>query len=262
MSRENHIQTITQGHVLVIKVNRPEKYNALTVAMYHQIAEVYALLENDPELRVGLLCAEGPHFTAGLELTDWTSTFASGSMPPLPDGAIDPFALSGPRLSKPMVMAVQGYAYTWAIEMMLNTDMRVAASDTRFAQLEVQRGLYACGGATVRLQKEIGWANAQRYLLTGDECNAQDALRMGLVQQVCEPGQQFDQAFALAEKVAKAAPLAVRGSLASSRLAAERSESEAIADIFPKLQPVMASEDLKEGLRSFVEKRPAVFRGQ
>ena len=250
------------GAILKIVMARPEKYNALTVDMYHQIALAYGELDRDPALRVGLFYAQGEHFTSGLELTDWQETFSAGKLPAIPEGALDPFGLSGPKLSKPMIMAVQGYCYTCGVEMMLNTDIRVAASNTRFAQLEVQRGLYACGGATIRLQRELGWANAQRYLLTGDEWSAQEAYRMGMIQELCEPGKQYEKAMEIAKRVAEAAPLGVQGSLKSSQIARDQGEQAAIGRLFKDLQPVMASEDIKEGIQSFLERRPAKFKGR
>jgi len=255
------IRVETAGPILKIMMNRPEKYNALTVDMYHDIANAYGLLHRDDELRVGVFYGEGEHFTAGLELTDWSATLSAGALPPLPEGAIDPFGLSGPKLSKPIVMAMQGFCYTCGVEMMLNTDIRVAAKNTRFAQLEVQRGLYACGGATIRLQRELGWANAQRYLMTGDEWSAEDAYRMGMVQELCDTGEQFSVAMAIAERIAKAAPLAVKGSLRSSQIARDQGENAAINLLFNELEPIMASEDFKEGIQSFVERREAVFKG-
>lgn len=258
----SYIEVEVKGAILMIKVNRPEKMNALTVDMYHEIAKAYYRLEHDEQLRVAVFYAEGDNFSAGLELTDWIAPFSKGSLPSLPEQAIDPFALSGPRLTKPVIMAVQGYSYTWVVEMMLNTDIRVAADNARFAQLEVQRGLFACGGATIRLQREIGWANAQRYLLTGDEWSAEEAYRMGMIQELCAPGEQLAKALELAEKISKAAPLAVRGSLMSSRKARLEGEEAAAQNLFPSLQTVMQSEDMKEGIQSFIERRDAVFVGR
>ncbi len=230
--------------------------------MYHSLARALYRLEHDPELRVGVIWAEGPHFTSGVDLNDWADAFASGSPFPIEDGEIDPFSLSGPRLSKPLVIAVQGRCYTWGWELLLNTDLRVASSDTRFAMLEVRRGIYACGGATLRLRLEIGGANAQRYLHTGDELGAEDAYRLGLVQQLCEPGEQLQCALALAQHVAQAAPLGVQGSLRSSRTRILKGEAAAVEPMFRGIAEVMRSEDAAEGVRSFIERRDAVFRGR
>jgi enoyl-CoA hydratase len=257
-----HVETETRDHLLLIGVRRQEKMNALSRDMYRTIARALYRLEHDPDLWVGVIWAEGPHFTSGVDLNDWKDAFASGTPFPVGPEELDPFSLTGPRLSKPLVIAVQGRCYTWGWELLLNTELRVAATDTRFAMLEVRRGFYACGGATLRLPKEIGWANAQRYLLTGDELGAEDAYRLGLVQQLCAPGGQKDAAIALAERVAKAAPLGVQGSLRSSRTCMQDGEAAAVAPMFHGMAEVMKSEDAAEGVRSFVERREAVFRGR
>ncbi|MDV2080809.1 crotonase/enoyl-CoA hydratase family protein [Marinobacter xestospongiae] len=250
-----------QGHTLLIGLNRPDKMNAMNRAMYHQIASAYHQLQHDPDLRVGLVHAEGDHFTSGLQLDDWAGVFANGSGIAPGEGELDPFHITGEGLTKPVVFAAQGICYTCGVEMMLNTDIRVAARGTRFAQLEVKRGIFACGGATIRLPREIGWGNAQRYLLTGDEWTAEQAYQWGLIQELVEPGEQFQAALAIAEKIARAAPLGVSGSLASSKLAVSAGQEAAKQRLFPDLQPVMASEDVKEGIQSFLERRKAVFRG-
>jgi enoyl-CoA hydratase/carnithine racemase len=253
-----------EEHVLLIEVNRPQKLNAMSQEMYHQMARAYFQLDQDPEARVGLVYAVGPHFTSGLELTDWGGTFDAGKGFPLAvENEIDPFyMMSAARCRKPIVLAVQGYCYTWGFEMMLNTDIRVAATDTRFGMLEVRRGFFPGAGATLRLPQEIGWGNAMRYMLTGDQMSAAEAYRMGLVQLLTEPGQQFDKALELARRVASAAPLGVRNALKSCRVAALQGEEAAKAAIYQAMAEVMKSEDMKEGLLSFIERRAAVFQGK
>jgi len=232
--------------------------------MYHQLARAYFRLDADPEARVGLVYAAGPHFTSGLELTDWAGTFDVGKgFPFCKENEIDPFyMMSDVRCRKPVIMAVQGYCYTWGLEIMLNTDIRVAATDTRFGMLEVKRGFFPCGGATLRLPKEIGWANAMRYLLTGDEMNAAEAYRLGLVQHLTEPGGQLDKALEIAKRVVAAAPLGVQNVLKSCREAVLEGEQAARAIIYQDVARVMESEDMKEGLQSFIERRTAVFKGK
>jgi enoyl-CoA hydratase len=254
----------TEEHILLIEINRPQKRNAMNQEMYHQLAQAYFKLDSDVDARVGLVYAVGPHFTSGLELTDWGGTFDVGKgFPHVKENEIDPFyMMSNIRCRKPIIMAVQGYCYTWGFEVMLNTDIRVAAADTRFGMLEVRRGFLPAGGATLRLTKEIGWANAQRYMLTGDEMSAAEAYRLGLVQHLTEPGQQFDKALELARRVASAAPLGVQGALKSCRVAALQGEESAKSIIFQDVAKVMQSEDMKEGLQSFIERRDAVFKGK
>ena len=260
---EDRILVEPRGPVLCIGFNRPAKYNAFDIPMYQQLAAAYGRLDADPQLRCGLVHASGEHFTAGLELPQWAPVLGAGRFPDLPPGGLEPFGLDpARRLGKPMVMAVQGICFTVAIELMLAADIRIAAADARFGQIEVKRGIYPVGGATLRMVQEFGWGNAQRYLLTGDEFGAAEALRVGLVQEVVPVGQQFDRALALAQSVAKQAPLAVQTSLRSSRLAVEDSSRAAMARLLPDLLALMKTEDVQEGVRSFIERREAQFKGR
>jgi enoyl-CoA hydratase/carnithine racemase len=109
--------------------------------------------------------------------------------------------------------------------------------------------------------REVGWGNAMRYLLTGDEISAEEAFRIGLVQELTQPGKQIDRALNIATTISKQAPLGVRATLASARLARTQGEDTAIARLLPDLIPIMKSEDFKEGLRSFIERREAKFKG-
>src|SRR5262245_29107838 len=210
------IHTERTGHVLRIGIDRVAKRNAFDLAMWDGLALAYGELARRPELRAGVLYALGEHFTGGLDLPAWAPVFASGQFP-LPDGGIDPLGYVGPRVKKPVVCAVQGICYTIGLELLLATDVRVAARSTRFGQIEIKRGIYPVGGATIRLPREVGWANAMRYLLTGDEITAEEAYRIGLVQELVDPGQELARATALAEVIAAQAPLGVYATLASSR---------------------------------------------
>jgi enoyl-CoA hydratase/carnithine racemase len=252
-----------RGHVLLMGFNRPHKRNAFGLDTYRALARAYGELDRDPALRCGVLYGHGEHFTAGLDLTAWAPELAQGRMPTLPDGAIEPFGLDERRrVSKPIVVAACGVSFTVAVELMLAADVRVAASDCRFGQLEVRRGFFACGGATVRLYQEIGWGNAMDVLLSGREFSADEALRWGFVQQVCPPGEQLARALAIAEGIATAAPLGVQASLQLARVARRDGAQAGIAALVPMLTQVMASEDAAEAVRAFGERREAVFRGR
>ena len=145
---------------------------------------------------------------------------------------------------------------------MLATDIRIAASNARFAQIEIKRGLFPFGGATIRLPREVGWGNAMRYLLTGDEFTAAEALRIGLLQEVVEPEQLFTRATELAHIVSAQAPLGVRATLKSARLAVDDGEEAAKQQFLPDLQEIARSEDIKEGVQSFIERREGNFKGR
>jgi enoyl-CoA hydratase len=261
MSTEGRVTTERHGYVLLIGLDRVAKRNAFDRAMLGALAEAYGELDRDDELRCGVLFAHGDHFTSGLELTQFIGTLGHG-VHDVSAGALDPLGITGPRLTKPMVCAVQGLCLTVGIELMLATDIRVAASNTRFAQIEIKRGIYPIGGATIRFVREVGWGNAMRYLLTGDEFSAAEALRIGLVQEVVEPGQQLTRAEEIARTIALQAPLGVRATLASARLALTAGEEEAMRRLAPDLLPLMQSEDVKEGVQSFIERRQANFKGR
>src|ERR1700737_2788053 len=198
------------GHVLLIGLNRPEKRNAFTLAMLADLSRAYALLESDDSLRAGVLFAHGDHFTAGLDLVDVGPGIAAGDLA-FPDDGRDPWRLDGPWTT-PLVAAAQGWCMTLGIELLLAADIRVAAAGTRFAQLEVQRGIYPFGGATLRLPRAGGWGNAMRWLLTGDEFDAAEAHRIGLVQEVADDGAAaLARGREIAHTIAeRAAPLAGR----------------------------------------------------
>jgi enoyl-CoA hydratase len=252
-----------RGHVLLMGFNRPQKRNAFDVDTYQALAAAYGELDRDPELRCGVVFGHGEHFTAGLDLPQWAPVLAQGTPLPIADGSLDPFGLDeSRRCRKPVVVAAQGVCFTVAVELMLAADIRIAASDARFAQLEVLRGFFPCGGATVRLMDEIGWGNAQRYLLTGDEFSGPDAYRMGFVQHLVEPGRQLDVALEIAEKIAAAAPLGVQASLASSRLARREGPRTALEALMPSLPAMMATEDMREAVLAFTQRRQAVFTGR
>jgi enoyl-CoA hydratase len=256
------ITTEKQGHVLMVGINRPEKYNAFTLDMYDDLARAYAQLQDDDDLRCGVLWGEGKHFTAGLDLAQWSERFASGSFNEPPQDGIDPLGLTGRLRDKPMVVAVQGICFTIGIELLLATDIRVAADNTRFGQIEIKRGVYPVGGATIRLPMEAGWGNAMRYLLTGDEFDAQTAQRIGIVQEVMPLGEHIAKAVEIAETIAKQAPLGVYATLKNARLTRQAQEQAATASLLPVLTQLMASEDAAEGVQSFVERREAQFKGK
>jgi enoyl-CoA hydratase/carnithine racemase len=250
----------TRGHVLLVGLNRPDKRNAFDLQMYAELGRALGDLQRDGQLRCGLLFAHGEHFTGGIELPQWLPFFRDGRMPPLPDGALDPLGREPERtLAKPLVVAVHGWCLTIGIELMLAADVRVAADNARFAQIEVKRGIYPIGGATVRLVQEVGWGNAMRILLTGDEFTAQEAYRIGFVQEVVPAGNQLERAVALAEIIARQSPVGVQASLVSARLARAEGERAAFARMLPDLQEVMASDDAVEGLKAFLERREPRF---
>jgi enoyl-CoA hydratase len=250
------------GHVLMIGLHRPEKRNAFTQTMLAELSRAYALLESDDSLRAGVLFAHGEHFTAGLDLLDVGPAIASGT-DPMPEDGRDPWRLDG-TWSTPVVAAAHGRCLTLGIELLLAADVRIAAVDTRFAQIEVLRGIYPFGGATLRFPREVGWGNAMRWILTGDEFDGTEAHRIGLVQEVApDADAALDRAREIAHTIADhAAPLGVRATLASAHRARDDGDAAAIAQLRPEVTRLFGTEDAAEGVRSFVERRPATFSGR
>ena len=251
-----------RGHVLLMGLNRPHKRNAFNLAMIDQLAAAYHELEVDEELRCGVLFAHGEHFTGGLDLAEVGPVIQAGRFELSGAGRRDPWRKDGPW-STPIVVAVQGWVMTLAIELLLAADIRIAAENARFAQMEINRGIYAFGGATARLPREVGWGNAMRWLLTGEEYGAAEAHRIGLVQEVVETGGELGRAIELAEAIAtRSAPLGVRMTLESAHRARLEGEEAAFARLEADMVALFESEDGREGLVSFIERREARFTGR
>ena len=250
------------GHVLLIGVNRAAKRNAFNLATIEALGSAYDRLGTDDELRAAVLFAHGDHFSAGLDLAEVGPAVAERG-PEVLHGAhrFDPFAVWGDPVPKPVVMAVNGIAFTLSIELALAADIVIAADDVRFRQLEIGRGIVPFGGATFRAPAQLGWGNAMRFLLTAEEFGAAEALRIGLVQEVVPAGAHVQRARELAHLIARQAPLGVQATLASAR-AGLGSGPGAARDCLASLLPgILRSQDAAEGLRSFIERREAHFTG-
>lgn len=258
MSTTTRITTEIKGHVLLIGLNRPDKLNAADEQMLHELSLAYGQLDNDPELRVGLVFAHGDHFTAGLDLNDVGPKLAAGKLQMVPEGGLDPWGMSTKQVSKPVVMATQGTCFTLGVELALASDVVIAASNSKFAQLEVSRGIMPFGGGTIRFPQVAGHANAMRYLLTGDTFDATQAHAMGLVTEVCVPGQEFEIALEVANTIANQAPLAVQATLASARAVDPEQEKK---QVFSRLGALMQTRDVQRGMEAFMTKQPAKFEG-
>jgi enoyl-CoA hydratase len=238
------------GHVLLIGLNRPHKRNAFTRVMLTDLARAYGLLESDESVRAGVLFAHGDHFTGGLDLVDVGPNIASGDLP-VPDDGRDPWRLDG-SWTTPLIAVAHGWCMTLGIELLLAADIRIAATGTRF------------GGATLRLPREAGWGNAMRWLLTGDEFDAAEAHRIGLVQEVVDDAAAaLARAREIAHSIAeRAAPLGVRATLASAQLARDQGDAAAIERLRPDVAALFATADAAEGVQSFIERRQARFQGR
>ena len=253
------VRSERHGRILKIIIDNPAKKNAFVPAMMTQLAAAMTELDRDPDLWVGVLCAEGDHFTAGLDMPKF---FGPGAEPDrTPADHIDPFGLRN-QCRKPVVTAVQGICFTVGIEMALAGDIIVAAEGSRFCQMEAKRGIAPLGGAHFRFLSRAGWGNAMYHLMLCDEFGAEEAFRIGLVQEVTPVGRQVERAMEIAGIIAGNAPLGIQVTKEAGRKFIEAGEQAAI-DIVPTIrQRVMGTADAAEGIQSFIERRAAVFQGR
>ncbi|MBK5010881.1 crotonase/enoyl-CoA hydratase family protein [Pseudomonas sp. S60] len=258
---DGQVTTRQEGQILLICVDRPEKRNGFTPKMFEELAKAFTRLEESPELFCGLLYAAGDHFTAGLDMPKIVPLRQAGK-PLFPANEADPFNLREPLRKKPVVIALQGICFTVAVELMLASDIAVAADNCRFSQLEVKRGIMAGCGATIRMVERAGWGNAMKILLTGDEFSAEEAYRLNFVQEVVPAGTEFDKAMEYALKIAAQAPLAVQATRENARLSLGQGWLTAYSKIQSTQKFLYNTEDAKEGVQSFIEKRTARFVGR
>jgi enoyl-CoA hydratase/carnithine racemase len=255
------ITTEARGHVFFIGLNRPQKLNAFNEEMLRALSDAYTRYEKDDALRCAVLFGAGKDFTAGLDLASVMPGIQSGG-PLWPSAGVDPVAISGAARTKPLVMAMQGRVFTIGIELALASDIRICSDDATFAQLEIARGIFPFGGATFRAPEQLGWGNAMRFLLTAEPFGAAEALRIGLVQEVTPRDQLLARAEAIATKIAAQAPLGVRATLASAKIGFHQGERAAAAALREQLTPILGSDDAREGVQSFVERRAGRYTGK
>ena len=247
------------GRTLRIVIDNPAKKNAFSPEMMAELSDALTRLDREPDLWTGVLCAEGPDFTAGLDMPKF---FGPNAKPvPHPDDAIDPFGMRN-RCRKPIVTAISGICFTVGIEMALAGDIVIAADDTRLCQMEAKRGIAPLGGAHFRYASRAGWGNAMYHLMLCDEFSAAEAYRIGLVQEVVPAGRHIERAMEVARLINANAPLGVQVTKEAGRAYTDAGEAAAIAAVATIRERVMQTEDAAEGIRSFVERRAAVFQGR
>ena len=255
------------GHVLVVTLNRPEAKNAFNPPMLVGMYRAWRALDADDELRCAVLTARGDTFCAGMDLKAGPSGGDNAEeiqalmkdVPNLHWQAL----LRDDRPNKPIVLAVEGYALAGGTEILQGTDIRVGAEDAVFGVTEVARGLYPMAGSTIRLRRQIPYCIAAEILLTGRHASAREALDWGLINRVVPKGQALSVAMEIARQIARNGPVAVRAIMKSLREHQEcLPEDEAMRRSDEVGWPVFATEDAKEGMRAFKEKRPAEFKGR
>lgn len=252
----------TVGHIRHLQLNRAEKLNAANRQLLSELSLAYADADRDNNVRVVVVSAAGDHFTAGLDLGDVLGTATQAGLDLTPVGGIDPWGITTAPISKPVVMAVQGTCLTLGVELILASELAIADETTIFGQLEVTRGIMPFGGATTRFAQRVGWANASRYLLAGETFTAEEAHRIGLINEVVPAGTQIERAMELAGLIAEQAPLAVQATLRNARIARELIEKKALSQLPGELGTLLKSEDFREGVTSFTTRTKPKFQGK
>jgi len=256
------VQYETRGRVAIITLNRPEARNAVNGSVATGIESAVDRLEADDEVWVGILTAniEGqsrPVFCAGADLKAINSGEA-GSLG-TKRGGFGGFVYR--ERKKPIIAAVDGLATAGGCELILAADLVVATTRSAFGLAEAKRNLVAGAGGLFRLPRAIGQAAAMEAILTGEPIPAARAYELGLVSRLAEPGAVMDQALALADQITACAPMAVWESRAVVLAAASEDDATLIRMTNDAIRRVMASDDIKEGLTAFIEKRAPNWTG-
>ncbi|KZS60328.1 enoyl-CoA hydratase/isomerase family protein [Mycobacterium ostraviense] len=247
-----------RDHIVTITINRPEARNSLDMAHFRDLAHAWAAFRDDANAWVAVVTGVGQDFCTGADLKKFIPEL-TGDLP-RPEGwdkddAIHAVLHRFP-LYKPVVAAVNGTCVAGGFEMLGLTDIRVAVPEARFAVMEPRRGLFAGGGSTVRLPRQIPYALAMELLLTADLVDAQRSLAMGLINRVVAADRLMDTAYDYAARIAANAPLAVSATKQSAVEGLALDLESAYDNETRHSDRIFQTQDAKEGPRAFAEKRP------
>jgi enoyl-CoA hydratase len=248
----------------VITLNRPEARNAVNREVAVRLEAAVDRLEDDPEVWVGILCAntadqDRPVFCAGADLKVINEAGDAGTLD-TERGGFGGFVYR--ERTKPVVVAVDGLATAGGLEMVLAADLVVATTRSAFGLAEVKRNLIAAAGGLFRLPRAVGQGPAMDAILTGEPIGARRAFDLGLVSRLVAPGAAFDEALRLARQIASSGPLAVRASRRVVLASAYQDDPTLKGLSKELLDEVLASDDSKEGLTAFIEKRPPQWKAR
>ncbi len=247
------IDLTKNGPIATIRINRPDKLNALTLAMYDDLGRAFHEVKDDAGIRVAVLTGAGDRaFCVGADLTESIPALASNKMD---ISAWDPAHLKFPGFYKPVISAIRGLCMGGGFEIMLATDIRIAAHTAIFQLPEPKHGFVPAGGTLVRLVRQIGYAHAMEIMLTAERFSAQDMQAKGVVNRVCDADQVEPQAFEIAEKIAALSPGAVQTIKEAALTLQDLPLAEAFRQEAVLGQRTFTSADAKRGLAAFASKR-------
>jgi enoyl-CoA hydratase len=256
VSEEPVVLTERRDGVLLVTLNRPESRNAVNAATAEAIAGAMDELDDEAELRVGVITGAGGTFSSGMDL----KAFVQGERPHTDSRGSGGIVQRPPR--KPLIAAVEGYAVALGFEIVLACDLIVAANDAKFGIPEVRRSLVAVAGGLIRLPRRIPYHLAMEMALTGSSLDAERAAQIGLVNRLAEPGQAVKGALELAGVLVKNGPLALQASKEIVSRSLDWTEEQAWQKQGEIAGPVFVSEDAREGATAFAEKRDPVWSGK
>ena len=253
---DDPVLTERRDGVLLVTLNRPDARNAVNTALAEGIAAALDDLDADPALTVGVLTGAGKGFSAGMDL----KAFVAGERPWVGDRGFAGIVQRSAR--KPLIAAVEGFAMAGGLEIALACDLVVASREARLAIPEVKRSLVAAAGALRRLPQRVPLGVAMEMALTGDPISAERGYEIGLVNRVTEPGGAVDGALELAAAIARNGPLAIDATKEILYSQADWGDEEFWREQGVVVEPVMRSEDAREGAIAFSEKRDPVWKGR
>jgi len=262
LSPDAKVTVERRGQIVLIGINRPQNFNRIDPEAFYGLATAYYDFDNDPTLRSAVLFGHGENFSRGNDVEAFSALAKSGKAFTLSKVQLDPLGRAQ-KLSKPLVVVVHGDTWNMGHELHLVADIRVACANVRYAQTENAYGRVP-GVAPIRLVREVGWANAMRYLLTGDYWDAQTAYRMGVVQEVApDKDAALRIGIDIANRIAACGPFGVKATLAAAHLAInDAADAAAYAKLEEEYVKLFGSEDFLEGRKAEAENRRPIFHGR
>jgi enoyl-CoA hydratase/carnithine racemase len=252
------VESSRDGHVALLRLNRPEARNALSPELMEELAGELERLDTDPDVRCVVIAGSEKVFAAGADIKAMAErSFAEALRHPAAS-----FWRRLAAIKTPTIAAVSGYALGGGCELALACDMIVAAEGAQFGQPEINLGIIPGGGGTQRLARVLGKQRAMELVLTGERLDAETASRLGLVNKVTGSGDWLEEAMALARAVAEQPPIAARLAKQAVIAAEETALSAGLETERRLYELAMATEDRVEGMRAFVEKREPKFEGK